>query len=660
MRLSVQVGVLVVSACVLCACLRRELEPLNPCLTSEQQERVDAHGINKVDLLFVVDNSGSMVEEQAKLRAQFPKLIRTLTTGVREDGTVFAPVADLHLAVITTDLGTPGITTVSGCTEQGSDGVFRHDGNPSKDPTLTGCAASYPTFLQFVSGRDDPSKLASDFACIGTVGSGGCGYEQQLEAPLKALWPRVQRGEAGEIVAPDFQFLGVAGAPSSLGHGDAINAGFLRNDPDDPSLLAIVLVTDEDDCSASSSEQFGTGAAYASQHANLRCHENPERMWPIARYVDHFKRLRPEHPELVVFAAIAGIPEHLIDRGTAANRNDARARDAFYDSILGDPSMQQTPVDLDHDGQVDHLAVACESENGGEAYPARRIVQVAKGLGAQATVQSICSETFEPAMDAVIELITDRLKGVCLSRPLVRNDQGVVSCEVVWELPPASATGSSALHDCSELAYLSRPGAGRPQTSVQGRALCTMTQLPVREKRVVTEPTASEGWYYDNFSEQVLSGCTAYASPQRVSFTANATPPAGVTVSLQCHDEAQRYVDNRTDVDATGPHPEIGESCEELAGLAVSHDAMCWVSLANRVGGPNGDGIDRSLFCHPTQNLCVRACTSDTDCPAAWVCDGRPTTLAATASTRRDPADLSRPDGRAICVNPTCGVAGGD
>ncbi|HEX7480757.1 MAG TPA: hypothetical protein VF331_23350 [Polyangiales bacterium] len=63
-----------------------------------------------------------------------------------------------------------------------------------------------------------------------------------------------------------------------------------------------------------------------------------------------------------------------------------------------------------------------------------------------------------------------------------------------------------------------------------------------------------------------------------------------------------------------------------------------------------GGKVDRRLFCNPRTNTCVRSCSGDTDCPAAWVCDKRADTLMATASA-------ARPMGSPICVNPTCGTS---
>src|SRR5690606_13917634 len=57
-----------------------------------------------VDLLFVVDNSNSMAEEQASLAAQIPALVRALVEPPDEDADVnpdWLPISDLSVGVIT-------------------------------------------------------------------------------------------------------------------------------------------------------------------------------------------------------------------------------------------------------------------------------------------------------------------------------------------------------------------------------------------------------------------------------------------------------------------------------------------------------------------------------------------------------------------------------
>src|SRR5262245_61487565 len=55
--------------------------------------------LDKVDLLFVIDNSNSMAGEQQQLRAQFPRLMDALTTGQLspDDQRTFTPVRDMHV-----------------------------------------------------------------------------------------------------------------------------------------------------------------------------------------------------------------------------------------------------------------------------------------------------------------------------------------------------------------------------------------------------------------------------------------------------------------------------------------------------------------------------------------------------------------------------------
>ena len=85
--------------------------------------------------------------------------------------------------------------------------------------------------------------------CVGRAGIFGCGFEQQLEAAYTAL--TTQSGP---------------GMP---------NEGFLRED----SLLAIILVTDEDDCSTNDVEMFNPSRDDLGP-LNVRCALNPERLHP--------------------------------------------------------------------------------------------------------------------------------------------------------------------------------------------------------------------------------------------------------------------------------------------------------------------------------------------------------------------------------------------
>jgi len=159
----------------------------------------------KMDIVFVVDDSGSMAEEQANLAANFPKFVAVLDKFKTKKGTNI----DYRIAVTTTGRdvtykvellpGFPGPST----TEQGDDGAFR-------DTKTCGVTKRW-------IDKADPN-VATTFACLAEVGTDGPGLEMPLYALKLALVDRM---------------------------ADGTNKGFLRDD----ALLATVILTDEDDCS---------------------------------------------------------------------------------------------------------------------------------------------------------------------------------------------------------------------------------------------------------------------------------------------------------------------------------------------------------------------------------------------------------------------------
>ena len=329
-----------------------------------------------IDLLFMIDNSGSMVEEQASLGAQLPRLFTVLATGdVDGDGVQEAlPAPSIHAGVITSDMGTGGFV-VPTCAEPnfGDDGILHTRGNTAR----AGCNPTYPPFVDFTAGGN-VAQASNDFACVAVAGSGGCGFEQQLDAVLKALTPSTS----------EIRF-----ATGTSGHGDLENSGFLRPD----SLLAIVLVTDEEDCSVADPELFNPDSSIYPGDLNLRCFQYPSAVLPTSRYVDGLIALRAARPWMLTFAAITGIPARL-------SMGDPYAID--YDAILADPEMQE---------QIDpamptRLTPSCNVPGRGVAFAPRRIVTVARDLsarGATGIVQSICQEDFKPAFNALIVAILD-------------------------------------------------------------------------------------------------------------------------------------------------------------------------------------------------------------------------------------------------------------
>jgi hypothetical protein len=331
-------------------------------------------------------------------------------------------VKDLHLGVVSSDMGLVGIPDIDKCDGLGDDGIMnpREGWMIGPPPEVPGCQATYQSrFLSYRAGVDDPAQTANDLACTAMLGEDGCGFEQQLESALKALWPKVDPMPVNG--RNRITFLGDASGFGVTGHGDNANAGFLRNDPvTGLSLIAIVMLTDEEDCSSKTTEHF-TPAHYlqpndplAMQDLNLRCFYNPQNLYAIERYINGFKALRPGNESLVLFAAIVGVPPDLVEPEDYQRTDwtNADQRDAFYSQILADERMQQVidPVRPAMQGQ--NLIPSCHSDRG-MAYPPRRIVETARGFGENGTVQSICQADFGPAVGAILARIGERLRDPC-------------------------------------------------------------------------------------------------------------------------------------------------------------------------------------------------------------------------------------------------------
>ena len=291
----------------------------------------------KLDLLFVVDNSGSMAEEQALMTAGFPALVDALfdpPTGAP----TYPAVTELNVGVISTDMGA-GTFVVRTCNGS-DDGLLQHVPSPS----VAGCETSYPAFLQAdtaVHGAD----FVRDFSCIATLGTEGCGFEQPLGAMDKALTVHAR-----------------AGGP---------NAGFLRAD----AALAVVIVTDENDCSTEDPSIFdpaGTGLLA------LRCVTRVDQLTAVSHFAEMLDGLKPDGRLAV--GMMVGVPPALAICNTTGD---------MIEPCLSDPLMHE---EIDPASGV--VRQVCENAET-RAYPGVRFVQLAGRLGPRALVRSICDPQFD-------------------------------------------------------------------------------------------------------------------------------------------------------------------------------------------------------------------------------------------------------------------------
>ena len=607
-------------AATVSSCTQRSLNALNPCTINGVVQNVPVNPQRALDLLIIIDDSPSMRDEQAKLAEQVPRLVNLLLTGGEDtDGSTpvgtFPAIESLHVGIITPDLGHSTVpphnfTAGSGasfdfnptdfCTTNdgnGKAGFMQVDG---VDPAI--CPAVTPPpgtlYLNYPEPGFTAADLISDVTCM-TGQDDGCGFEQQLES----------------ILASD-----AARNPA--------NSGFNR----DGALLAVILITDEDDCSTTdprvfdveprTSNQFqGPFTSMDALQFNLRCSEHKGALQQIQRYVDGVASLKDD-PSQVVFAAITGIPED-----PTLDRDKFNSDEERYAALLSAGAMQEVPNPADADTQGQQLTPACTATDGsGDAFPGRRIVETMEGLAAGNTgvgtvVESICAADYSPALNAIVDRIAAALRQLCLPRPLNRNSIDMVGCEV-REVQPEGGT-------CAEAAARGREEV--PVGNEDGREVCRVTQLP-------SDPAAGVpgglGWFYDDFTDETRTACTFNPEQQRVSFTEDAAPITGARIRFECLQTAPPTVedvgwpcDDATPEGADticNPNP---ENCLEGESLA---------DCETRILKERYDRDNLKLTCDGDTRTCQLTCQSNVECPGGFAC-----------------YDASG-DGKSYCVNPTC------
>lgn len=190
-------------------------EQVCPIQVSEVQRQVPALAPTPADILFVVDNSGSMADEQENLARSFGAFVDNLS---QTNG-------DYQLAVVTTDQGAQrnqcrADTECGGLVDvRFSEGPFRYrqSTDASGCTTLTtehGCFRG-PDGIIAINPDADRESVIAQFRDAVRVGSCGTGAEQGLLAMQRA----VERANGG------------------------CNQGFLRPEAN----LVVVLVSDEPD-----------------------------------------------------------------------------------------------------------------------------------------------------------------------------------------------------------------------------------------------------------------------------------------------------------------------------------------------------------------------------------------------------------------------------
>ncbi len=405
---------------------------------------------NKVDILFMIDNSSSMNPMQDELRSRFGDFFK-----VFEDLATAGTYADLHIGVVTSDYGAGDVT--SGACEAspgGQRGFLQTVPAPKADNPPANClppkGAPYISYAFSPAGGtavtnlpngDDATALIAEFTCMASVGASGCGFEHQLESVYAAL------------------------------HNTQQNAGFLRSD----ALLTVVFVTNEDDGSAAPTAKFyesdmtygpyttyrqtryavdcgGMQIPYGMPAGPLTsCAAAPNPMmdvtiaYDLSRYIDFFTKPSASggvkaDPGDVILVGIDGA-------------------ETPFETVLVDPNKSNAPYQpcaapMLSNTCIEALQHSCENvaEPGFFADPPVRLNAVIKSAEKH-NIASICGDDltqppdFTNALQELAKLISNSLGVACLSSPI--TDPSNPDC-VVEDRADADNSVVDTIESCAQ------------------------------------------------------------------------------------------------------------------------------------------------------------------------------------------------------------------
>ncbi len=227
---------------------------------------------DKIDLLFVVDNSVSMGDKQQIFSQAIPDLLERLVNppclnveltetfqpATPEEvcpvgfGRQFKPLKDIHVGIVTSSLGGHGSENpIEGCGELLNDRAYMvgtlERGRVTPSYGDLGFLAWDPEQRVDPPGSTDLGQITQGFVdMLGTVGETGCGFEAPLEAMYRFLMDPAPYANHARMPCNSSDPGENCARPQGIDEPLlAQRSAFLRPD----SVVAIVMLADEDDCS---------------------------------------------------------------------------------------------------------------------------------------------------------------------------------------------------------------------------------------------------------------------------------------------------------------------------------------------------------------------------------------------------------------------------
>ena len=292
------------------ACLDRPIGAPPPVTTNIFVDKITQVSVDKIDLLFMIDNSISMSDKQDILQLAVPDLVSRLVNPICVDSMgnqydppapgqlcpmgrsqEFNPINDINIGVVSSSLGDVGANVA--CPQEGfprylADRVDMAHlmGSLARGQ---GAGANASGFLEWRAGTTDVGVFNRNFQqMVRDVGENGCGWEASLESWYRFLVDPYPYRQLVRVQCPG----NASTAPNCVQQATAPDNTILLDDvllaqrraflrPD--SLVAIIMLSDENDCSTQVGNQTWVvgaiddsrpmfrGSSACAQDANAKC-----------------------------------------------------------------------------------------------------------------------------------------------------------------------------------------------------------------------------------------------------------------------------------------------------------------------------------------------------------------------------------------------------
>ncbi len=374
--------------------------------------------IRNVDVLVVIDDSGTMFDKQTTLANNFGKFVQALET-------IPGGLPDLHLGVITTDVGTKGSGNAMPADDIGAAGQGGCSGTGDGGNLTVGQATTITgNFVSDIKLPDgsrqrnySDADLATVFGNMAKVGTFGCGFEQPLHAMRRALENNPQ------------------------------NPGFLRTD----AILAVLFLTDEDDCSVRDPALFGPESATLGPLQSFRCTrfgvtcavggQTPNEMNQIG-----LKEQCAASTDDTLLDPVAPFHDFLV--GLKADPSQV-----IVGGIIGTP----TPVEVElvappgAGPPQPTLSHSCSNIVNGIDQPGDPGVRLKSFFDLfpnRNTFTSICQNDFTEAVEGTANLIAQTAGTPCISKPLVDIDTAAPGIQADCIVEDSLGTNVTIIAEC--------------------------------------------------------------------------------------------------------------------------------------------------------------------------------------------------------------------